>query len=94
MSTRTSGGSTPGDDIPVRRIDRILTFMSLGLVVVSIVCFFIVILAQPLGVSDFTQGAWPLIVVLPLFALPVGFALIIALLIMNFVRKGRANRAR
>lgn len=94
MSTRTTGGSTPGDDVPVRRIDRILTFMSLGLVALSIVCFFIVIFAQPAGVSDFTQGAWPVIVVIPLFALPIGFALMIAVLVMSFVRRARANKAR
>ncbi|WP_150958771.1 multidrug ABC transporter ATPase [Microbacterium testaceum] len=93
MSTRTSGGSTPGDDVPVRRIDRILAFMSLGLGAVSIICFFVVILAQPAGVTDFTQGAWPVIVVLPLFALPVAFVLMMAVLIMSFIRRGKANKA-
>ena len=40
MSTRT-----PGGDVPIRRLDRILAFMSLGLAVVSIVCFFAIIIA-------------------------------------------------
>jgi hypothetical protein len=87
MSTRT-----PGGDIPVRRIDRILAYMSLGLAVISIVCFFAVILARPAGVEDFSEGLWPLVVVLPLIALPLAFLMIVALLIMTFVRRARANR--
>ena len=87
MSTRT-----PGGDVPIRRLGRILAYMSLGLAVVSIVCFFAVILARPAGVTDFSQGIWPVIAVLPLIALPVAFLMIVALLIMTFVRRARANR--
>ena len=87
MSTRT-----PGGDIPIRRLDRILAFMSLGLVVVSIVCFVAVIIARPAGVTDFSQGIWPIVAVLPLIALPVAFLMIVGLLIVTFVRRARANR--
>lgn len=87
MSTRT-----PGDDVPVRRLDRILAFMSLGLAVVSIGCFFAIIIARPLGVTDFTVGAWPIVAVLPIIALPIAFLMILALLIMTFTRRARANR--
>jgi FtsH-binding integral membrane protein len=89
MSTRT-----PGEDLPVRRIDRVLAFMSLGLAVVSIVCFFAVIAARPLGVDDLSQGVWPIVVVFPLIGLPIAFLVMIALLIMSFVRRARANRGR
>ena len=89
MSTRP-----PGGDLPVRRIDRILTFMALGLTILSIVCFFAVIFARPLGVTDFNAGIWPAVVVLPVIALPVGFVLIVTLLIMSFVRRARANKGR
>lgn len=89
MSTRS-----PGGDIPVRRADRVLAYMALGLTLLSIVCFFAVILARPLGVTDFSAGLWPAVVVLPLLALPVAFVLIVALLIMTFVRRARANRER
>jgi hypothetical protein len=88
MTTRT-----PGGDVPIRRLDRILAYMSLGLVVLSIGCFIAVIIARPAGVTDFSQGIWPLIAVLPLIALPVAFVMIVALLIMTFVRRARANRA-
>ncbi|GAA3213204.1 multidrug ABC transporter ATPase [Microbacterium terregens] len=87
MSTRT-----PGGDIPIRRLDRILAFMSLGLAVLSIGCFVAVIIARPAGVTDFTEGLWPVVALLPLIALPVAFLMIVALLIMTFVRRARANR--
>ncbi len=87
MSTRNDG-----PELPVRRIDRILAYMALGLTILSIVCFFAVILAKPLGVEDFSQGVWPLVVVLPLVALPIAFVMIIVLLIMSFVRRSRAGK--
>jgi hypothetical protein len=87
MSTPTSGAN-----VPIRRIDRILAYISLGLAVVAIGCFFAVIIARPAGVTDFSEGLWPLIVVFPLIALPTAFILIVVLLIMSFVRRARANR--
>ena len=87
MSTPTSGAN-----VPIRRIDRILAYVSLGLAVVAIGCFFAVIIARPAGVTDFSEGLWPLIVVFPLIALPTAFILIVVLLIMSFVRRARANR--
>ena len=88
MSTRSPG------EVPVRRIDRILAFMSLGLLILSIVCFFTVIIAQPAGVTDFSEGLWPTLVVLPMIGLPVAFVLMLAVLIMSFARRGRANKGR
>lgn len=87
MSTRNDG-----PELPVRRIDRILAYMALGLTIVSILCFFAVILAKPLGVEDFSEGVWPLVVVLPLVALPIAFVMIVVLLIMSFVRRSRAGK--
>ncbi|MDQ2689112.1 MAG: multidrug ABC transporter ATPase [Chloroflexota bacterium] len=92
MSKAPSGPTGSASDIPVRRLDRILAYMALGLTALSIICFFSVILARPFGVTDFSGGLWPTIVVLPLIALPLAFVLIIVLLIVNFVRRSRANR--
>lgn len=89
MSTRT-----PGEDVPVRRIDRILAFMSIGLIALSILSFFAIIIASGMGMTqeDFQGGLWPVVAILPLIALPIGFLLIVALLIMSFMRRSRANR--
>jgi FtsH-binding integral membrane protein len=86
MSTRT-----PGEDAPVRRIDRILAFMSLGLLVLAIVCFFAIIIGTTAGVN-FGSGIWPLIGVVVYLAPIIAFLLLITLLIMSFVRRARANR--
>ncbi|WP_270353273.1 multidrug ABC transporter ATPase [Microbacterium testaceum] len=93
MSTRTTGGSTPGDDVPVRRIDRILAFMSLGLLVLSVVCFFAIIAGSTAG-ADLSSGVWPVVSLLVLVAPPVAFACLLAVLIMSFTRRARANKAR
>ncbi|MDT0117581.1 multidrug ABC transporter ATPase [Microbacterium sp. PRF11] len=93
MSTRTTGGSTPGDDVPVRRIDRILAFMSLGLLVLSVVCFFAIIAGSSAG-ADTATGFWPVVSLLILIAPPVAFGCLLAVLIMSFVRRARANKAR
>lgn len=93
MSTRTSGGTTPGDDVPVRRIDRILAFMSMGLLALAIVCFFAVIIGSSNG-ADMASGIWPTVGVLTYFAPPVAFACLLAVLIMSFVRRARANKDR
>jgi TRAP-type C4-dicarboxylate transport system permease small subunit len=87
--------STPAsDDVPVRRIDRILAFMSLGIALLSIICFFAIIIGTATGMEqrDFGQGIWPLIAAIPLFGLPIAFVLIITLLIMSFVRRARAAK--
>jgi len=87
MSTPTSRG-----DVPVRRIDRILAYMSFGLLVLSIVCF-VAIMIGSAGGGDMREGIWPTVGALVWFAPPVAFILLIALLIMSFARRARANRA-
>jgi cell shape-determining protein MreD len=81
------------DGPPVRRIDRILAYMSIGLVLLAIVSFFALLIAGAIGGVDFESGLWPVIRLLPLVALPIGFLLLFALLIMSFVRRSRENKA-
>jgi TRAP-type C4-dicarboxylate transport system permease small subunit len=92
MSTSPSSG-----DLPVRRIDRVLAFMSLGLLVLSIACFLAIIIgtwAFDMQQADFASGAWPVVAMVVYVAPPVAFALLVALLIMTFVRRARANKGR
>ncbi|MFB8145400.1 multidrug ABC transporter ATPase [Microbacterium sp. NPDC056003] len=83
--------NTPGEDVPVRRIDRILAFMSLGLLVLSIVSFFAIMIASSSG-ADMGTGIWPAVGLLVYIAPIIAFAMILAVLIMSFVRRARANR--
>lgn len=91
MSTQT-----PREDLPVRRIDRVLAFMSLGLVVLSVACFVAVMIGSAAGLQhdDFSQGLWPVVGTTVYIAPVVAFALMLTLLIMTFVRRSRANKGR
>ncbi|WP_353807201.1 hypothetical protein [Agromyces sp. SYSU T00194] len=84
--------STPPSD---HRAERVLAYMVAGTVGFSILAFFAVMIATLAGVGDddgFSQGIWPFIIVLPLIGLPIGFLLLVALLIVNGVRRARESR--
>ena len=83
--------TNPAGDVPVRRIDRILAFMSLGLLLLSFVSFFAIIIGSASG-ADMSEGIWPLVSVLVYIAPIVAFALLLTVLIMSFVRRARENR--
>lgn len=86
--------SSSHDDLPVRRIDRILAFMSLGLLVLAILCFFAIIIATAVGLEqdDFATGIWPTISAIVWIAPPIAFVMLLVMLISAFIRRGRANR--
>ena len=78
------------------RAERILASMFVAIVGLSILAFIAVIsgTAAGAGANDgFSQGIWPLVIMLPWFGLPLAFLLLIALLIVNGVRRARAGRA-
>ena len=87
MSTKS-----PEPEVPVRRIDRILAFSALGLAAASIVCFFAIIIGTAVGMQqkDFGASVWPFVAAIPYWGLPLAFVMIIVLLTMSFIRKGRA----
>lgn len=87
---------TAGNELPVRRIDRILAFMSLGMVVLSIVCFAAIIIGSATGMQheDFGTGLWPTIGIIVYIAPVLAFLLLMAVIIMTFVRRSRANKGR
>lgn len=91
MSTQPSR-----DDVPVRRLDRILAFMSLGLLVLSIACFFAIMIGSATGMAqaDFGSGLWPVVSLIVWAAPIIAFVLLIAVLVMSFVRRARANKGR
>ena len=85
---------TPAPEVPVRRVDRILAFTALTLAALSVICFFAIIIGTATGMSpaSFSEGLWPAVVAIPPYGLPLAFVMILALLIMSFVRKGRAAK--
>lgn len=85
---------SPSDDLAVRRIDRILAFMSLGLLVLAIVSFFAIMIGTATGMKqdDFAAAPWPTVTAIVWIAPPVAFALLLTVLIMTFIRRSRANK--
>lgn len=79
------------DDLPVKRIDRILAFSSVVLIGVSILCFIAIIVATVVH-ADFALPIWGIIFTFINVALPVGVLLFFVLLIMNMVRRSRAAK--
>ncbi|UNK71807.1 multidrug ABC transporter ATPase [Microbacterium sp. H1-D42] len=78
----------------IGRLDRFLAYAALILAAASILSFFAIIIGTATGMSQdsFGTGVWPFIAALPLYGLPLAFVMIIALLIISFVRKGRASK--
>lgn len=77
------------------RIERILAFMVAGVVGVSLLAFIAVLIGTAVGVGNndgFSQGIWPIVLTFPLFGLPLGFLLVIAVLVISAVHRGRAAR--
>jgi hypothetical protein len=87
--------STPTHEPEIRRVDRILAFTALGLIAASILGFVSIIVGTANGMDEeaFAEGAWPFIASILYWGPPLAFILIIALLIMSFIRKGRASRS-
>ena len=76
------------------RLERVLAYMILSIVAVSLICFVAIIVATATGMSrdDFAQGLWPMVSVIPLIGLPLGMILIVVLLLVSVRRRGRAAK--
>jgi ABC-type dipeptide/oligopeptide/nickel transport system permease component len=82
--------------ITEHRAERILAYMFIGVIGLSILAFLAIMFGTLADVGEndgFSQGVWPLVLTLPLFGLPLAFLLLIAVLIVNGVRRARESRA-
>ena len=96
MSPSTPRSPAASDDLPVRRIDRVLAFMSFGLLLLSIICFVAIMIGSASGMThvDFGAGIWPAVGTTVYIAPIVAFLLLVTVLIMTFIRKARAGTRR
>ena len=77
--------SNNDDGAPVfRRIDKILAFTSLGLLLISVACFFATMIIG--------EGVWPIVIIVQAYGPIVAFLLLLVLLVMSFARRGRAHK--
>jgi hypothetical protein len=76
------------------RFERALAYMVAAVIVLSLASFVALIIGTSVGLArdDFAVGIWPVVTILPLIGLPIGFVLIVVLLIASAVRRGRAAK--
>lgn len=77
------------------RVERVLAAMVAGVVGVSVLCFFVVLIGSWMGQAEAQTsgtGLWTLVIMFPYFGLPAGMLLLIALFIVSAVRRSRENR--
>lgn len=84
------------NDTPIssERLERILAYMVAAAIGLSIACFLALIIATGVGVGKdtFSQPPWPTIIVLPAIGLPLGAVVLIALLVISGIRRGRETK--
>ncbi|MEN9715083.1 MAG: hypothetical protein RJA35_550 [Actinomycetota bacterium] len=68
------------------RVENVLAYMAAAVVGVSILTIVIFLVAS---LAKFALP--PVLIILPIVGLPIGFVLVITLLILSIVRKSRAN---
>lgn len=91
-SVRVSNSNTVADN-QAERVLATLVAIAVGL---SLLAFITVMIGTAAGAGaddGFSQGAWPFVLMLPYFGLPLGFLLLLSLLILNGVRRARAARS-
>ena len=62
---------------------------AIGLSVLAIIA---ILAGTGLGVRDFDEGIWPIVIVLPNIGFPIGIILLVVLVIVSARRKSRAAR--
>jgi hypothetical protein len=84
----------PASNTPIsaNRGERILAFMIASAIGLSILCFIVVIIATAAGIKNFGTPPWPTVIILPAIGLPIGLVLMIALIVVSGLRRGREAR--
>ncbi len=71
-----------------------LAFIVAGLVILALLSWGALLAATAMGIgfhNGFSQGIWPTLIVLPEFAFPLAFILLIILIAITWANKARAN---
>ena len=78
--------------VDVNRNERIIAYMLASAIGLSVLAIIAILAGTALGVRDFDEGAWPVIIVLPAIGFPIGVLLLITLVLVSARRKSRAAR--
>ena len=78
--------------VDVNRNERILAYMLASAIGLSILAIIAILVGTGVGVRDFDEGAWPVIIMLPNIGFPLGIILLVVLVVVSARRKSRAAR--
>jgi hypothetical protein len=89
IEPRYPGSVTSPANFEPSTTERVLAAMIVGVISLSILAFFAIIVGtwQGMDSAAFSAGLWPAITMTPLFGLPIGFVLIITLLVISTKRR-------
>jgi hypothetical protein len=78
-----------GNPSGIARAERILAFMAIGVIGVSLLSMFVALITALLGVRENLA----ILAQIPLIGLPFGFVLVLVLLVTSLIRRSKENRA-
>ncbi|MDI6023801.1 hypothetical protein QBL02_09600 [Leucobacter sp. UT-8R-CII-1-4] len=71
-------------------LEKILAYTSVSIIVIAVGAYLTtLIVAMAAGREVLADGLWQVVTFISYIGLPIGFVLLITLLIMNFSRRGR-----
>lgn len=76
-------------------LERVLTYAAVSIMVVAIVSYLTTLIVGLAGGRHLlAAGLWPFVTWIAFYGLPIGFVLLVTLLIINFSRRGSRRRER
>lgn len=74
-------------------IERLLAYASIAIIGAAVAAYLTtLIVALVAGRKALVAGLWPIVDWIAFYGLPIGFLLLVTLLVISFVRRGRASR--
>lgn len=73
-------------------LERILAYASVTIIVIAVLSFLTTLIVALAGGREvLAEGLWQVVTAISYIGLPIGFLLLIILLIMNFSRRGKGK---
>ena len=96
MANNNKNPKTPAKPAPapVSRIQRALTFMAASILGLGVIAIVVLLIGEATLKQSTFEGSqfWTTVALLPAIAIPLGFVLFIALIIVTVVQRSRAAK--
>ncbi|CAG7620767.1 hypothetical protein ACFPZL_05855 [Leucobacter soli] len=84
----------PTDESPkFTLVERLLAYTSISIIGVAVLSYLVTLIVGLSGGRELlADGLWQVVTWIAFYGLPIGFVLLIALLVISFTRRGRTAR--